>query len=135
MAVLPLIGGGHGQDQLGSCHCGRAVGGRGAERVRLRVLRRGDEERHGGGDARSEEHTSELQSRFDLVCRLLLEKKKNENFLNAQVDYTTPIMERKYPTLYQLSSRPTLELHHMPGCFNTTGAKPMIPALPAVTIS
>src|SRR5437868_12655405 len=27
------------------------------------------------GKARSEEHTSELQSRFDLVCRLLLEKK------------------------------------------------------------
>src|SRR5204863_10184309 len=27
-------------------------------------------------DARSEEHTSELQSRRDLVCRLLLEKKK-----------------------------------------------------------
>src|SRR5699024_12868432 len=36
---------------------------------------------HGDGEAvhrlpRSEEHTSELQSRFDLVCRLLLEKKK-----------------------------------------------------------
>src|SRR5207249_10971499 len=31
------------------------------------------------GDApRSEEHTSELQSRFDLVCRLLLEKKNRE---------------------------------------------------------
>src|SRR5699024_12215645 len=30
-----------------------------------------------GVDIRSEEHTSELQSRFDLVCRLLLEKKKN----------------------------------------------------------
>src|SRR5699024_12239022 len=28
------------------------------------------------GQHRSEEHTSELQSRFDLVCRLLLEKKK-----------------------------------------------------------
>src|SRR5687768_17810080 len=28
--------------------------------------------------ARSEEHTSELQSRLHLVCRLLLEKKKNE---------------------------------------------------------
>src|SRR5699024_11782645 len=27
----------------------------------------------GGGKIRSEEHTSELQSRFDLVCRLLLE--------------------------------------------------------------
>src|SRR2546421_8102226 len=29
--------------------------------------------------ARSEEHTSELQSRSDLVCRLLLEKKKQNN--------------------------------------------------------
>src|SRR6266496_1503455 len=29
--------------------------------------------------ARSEEHTSELQSRRDLVCRLLLEKKKKQN--------------------------------------------------------
>src|SRR5699024_12653577 len=28
---------------------------------------------------RSEEHTSELQSRFDLVCRLLLEKKKQSD--------------------------------------------------------
>src|SRR5438067_6127873 len=33
-------------------------------------------------DARSEEHTSELQSRFDLVCRLLLEE-KNAMFLDA----------------------------------------------------
>src|SRR5207249_5618848 len=32
---------------------------------------------------RSEEHTSELQSRFDLVCRLLLEKKKHyRSYLN-----------------------------------------------------
>src|SRR3712207_8814191 len=31
------------------------------------------------GPARSEEHTSELQSRQYLVCRLLLEKKKNYN--------------------------------------------------------
>src|SRR5438874_13268127 len=30
-------------------------------------------------DKRSEEHTSELQSRRDLVCRLLLEKKKKKN--------------------------------------------------------
>src|SRR5699024_12746409 len=34
--------------------------------------------------ARSEEHTSELQSRFDLVCRLLLEKKKNKNKHHCQ---------------------------------------------------
>src|SRR5699024_12757680 len=39
------------------------------------VIRKGDEE-SGETDDRSEEHTSELQSRFDLVCRLLLEKKK-----------------------------------------------------------
>src|SRR5699024_11427045 len=30
--------------------------------------------------ARSEEHTSELQSRFELVCRLLLEKKKTKEY-------------------------------------------------------
>src|SRR5258708_23087499 len=37
------------------------------------------------GDARSEEHTSELQSPDHLVCRLLLEKKKNNN--TAHPDY------------------------------------------------
>src|SRR5689334_24835715 len=34
---------------------------------------------------RSEEHTSELQSQFHLVCRLLLEKKKAETSLDASV--------------------------------------------------
>src|SRR3712207_7635214 len=34
-----------------------------------------------GGEERSEEHTSELQSRQYLVCRLLLEKKKNISLL------------------------------------------------------
>src|SRR5438105_6325179 len=33
---------------------------------------------------RSEEHTSELQSRVDLVCRLLLEKKKNLRVQTAE---------------------------------------------------
>src|SRR5260221_8644913 len=33
----------------------------------------------GGSIIRSEEHTSELQSHSDLVCRLLLEKKKKRN--------------------------------------------------------
>src|SRR2546422_5004709 len=32
--------------------------------------------------ARSEEHTSELQSRLHLVCRLLLEKKKNQKLFH-----------------------------------------------------
>src|SRR2546429_7214915 len=35
-----------------------------------------DGEGHGNVPSRSEEHTSELQSRLHLVCRLLLEKKK-----------------------------------------------------------
>src|SRR2546421_7485454 len=41
-------------------------------------------ELHAGGkfdnNSRSEEHTSELQSRSDLVCRLLLEKKKKKTY-------------------------------------------------------
>src|SRR2546426_7790487 len=36
-----------------------------------------------GTSMRSEEHTSELQSPCNLVCRLLLEKKKNPNFVKA----------------------------------------------------
>src|SRR5438105_6100086 len=36
--------------------------------------------------ARSEEHTSELQSRVDLVCRLLLEKKKKKKNKERQIN-------------------------------------------------
>src|SRR5438067_9311255 len=41
---------------------------------------------------RSEEHTSELQSRFDLVCRLLLEKKKGirKNVFTEPAGITSP---------------------------------------------
>src|SRR2546426_9021974 len=42
-----------------------------------REPRRASERDHGGIVGRSEEHTSELQSPCNLVCRLLLEKKKN----------------------------------------------------------
>src|SRR5690349_24118434 len=44
-------------------------------------------------DARSEEHTSELQSRRDLVCRLLLEKKNTNNLktdIPARAESNTP---------------------------------------------
>src|SRR5687767_15773024 len=37
------------------------------------------------GAGRSEEHTSELQSLAYLVCRLLLEKKKNKNFFHNKL--------------------------------------------------
>src|SRR2546422_7242704 len=40
-------------------------------------------ERGSGCQDRSEEHTSELQSRLHLVCRLLLEKKKKKTKINA----------------------------------------------------
>src|SRR5207248_5944988 len=38
----------------------------------------------GAEPVRSEEHTSELQSPYDLVCRLLLEKKKNKQITKLQ---------------------------------------------------
>src|SRR3989440_1210392 len=41
---------------------------------------------HGSAPKRSEEHTSELQSRSDLVCRLLLEKKKKKTIERQVVD-------------------------------------------------
>src|SRR2546430_17737313 len=37
------------------------------------------------GTSRSEEHTSELQSQSNLVCRLLLEKKKNQQSPGAHI--------------------------------------------------
>src|SRR5437867_10800820 len=43
---------------------------------------------------RSEEHTSELQSPYDLVCRLLLEKKKdNQQHLEDKPDNTLPVAD------------------------------------------
>src|SRR2546430_7628914 len=40
--------------------------------------------------ARSEEHTSELQSQSNLVCRLLLEKKKNQSHVTREHINITP---------------------------------------------
>src|SRR5699024_11982486 len=62
-----------------SCQRARTAG------MRMVMVETGDDPGHeparrsyesAGFQRRSEEHTSELQSRFDLVCRLLLEKKK-----------------------------------------------------------
>src|SRR6266704_5862208 len=53
---------------------------------------------------RSEEHTSELQSRFDLVCRLLLEKKKENLGLLKFKRYTNLLVT----SLYDASIVPTL---------------------------
>src|SRR2546427_4129017 len=43
-----------------------------------------------GADDRSEEHTSELQSQSNLVCRLLLEKKKHSSTYYIRGDLTHP---------------------------------------------
>src|SRR3712207_8761983 len=79
--------------------CVEPLGRRGRDRVQPLGLRDGRPERgHPVGDhldralrpgdpaLRSEEHTSELQSRQYLVCRLLLEKKKNEtSFIGSDI--------------------------------------------------
>src|SRR3712207_7996407 len=59
--------------RLGSSHAGGVTTG-----VGVRGRHEGDHRRQHAGEVerRSEEHTSELQSRQYLVCRLLLEKKK-----------------------------------------------------------
>src|SRR5690606_39307086 len=56
------------QERVARCH---------EHRFRSPLARHGDALRY-RGLGRSEEHTSELQSRENLVCRLLLEKKKNK---------------------------------------------------------
>src|SRR3712207_7427666 len=68
------------------------------DRVR-RDPRRGPLPEH--GPARSEEHTSELQSRQYLVCRLLLEKKKKIN-QTVQNNIYTVHRYTIYPNLTQL---------------------------------
>src|SRR5258708_12934692 len=47
---------------------------------------RRSDQRHQPGDIRSEEHTSELQSPDHLVCRLLLEKKKQLKHMSYYMD-------------------------------------------------
>src|SRR2546422_1562151 len=63
--------------------CPGVAGPPAIERVRRLVRRLGA--RPALFDARSEEHTSELQSRLHLVCRLLLEKKKSVAGLQARL--------------------------------------------------
>src|SRR3712207_8609155 len=57
--------------------------------VALELLEMGRLSRRGDGRRRSEEHTSELQSRQYLVCRLLLEKKKKKHIYKNKTVQTT----------------------------------------------
>src|SRR3712207_973474 len=83
-------------------HGGRMGGGRGGNR-----------------SARSEEHTSELQSRQYLVCRLLLEKKIEQRLLapaTAGCSHTAqPIpVKRRQPALHSSHSQPSSPASHLP---------------------
>src|SRR5207249_8346292 len=53
--------------------------------------------------SRSEEHTSELQSRFDLVCRLLLEKKKKKK-KNRMIEKKKQKNKEKYKLLRAINN-------------------------------
>src|SRR5687768_18302062 len=79
---------------------GRPPRRRGAAARRLR--RRRPEPRRSAGlhprpTSRSEEHTSELQSRLHLVCRLLLEKKKNRISKPPSHSHIAPHNQFFYP--------------------------------------
>src|SRR2546429_7380204 len=83
---------------------------------------------------RSEEHTSELQSRLHLVCRLLLEK-KNAMTLRSLRAAPEPVPDDT-PSTYQMATfiipdpirrqRPTVHEHHASPSHRTT----LLPPLP-----
>src|SRR5260370_21422045 len=106
-------------EQLGQLRCDDAQQG-----ARLRVVQL--DQQIAGGDsiavshekrqsslrrrsARSEEHTSELQSHLNLVCRLLLEKKKKQNKSprHAGRRHCFPCRIRSHPPL-MTTTRPSL---------------------------
>src|SRR5689334_24553518 len=67
-----------------SLHDALPISGRGApQHDRLRQRAAAGRAADQPARVRSEEHTSELQSQFHLVCRLLLEKKKRHNKYNS----------------------------------------------------
>src|SRR3712207_8902627 len=83
-APLGLQGGADGDAEPRRAPDGAAQGEGGEPRRRGRA--RGPRRRHLREAPRSEEHTSELQSRQYLVCRLLLEK-KNKYLINTHLPY------------------------------------------------
>src|SRR2546421_2015940 len=64
---------------------------------------------------RSEEHTSELQSRSDLVCRLLLEKKKKiDNHNHRSCCQATPLLSRRLQQRHIPPGHPAQTLAALP---------------------
>src|SRR5438270_6007442 len=82
---------------------------RGRQDVRLRSIETRGHRRPPAPDRRSEEHTSELQSQSNLVCRLLLEKKTEKLFRSPRASRVQPATSynASSPTrIYRPSSTP-----------------------------
>src|SRR2546421_7616649 len=75
----------HRAPDAGAALLGRPAPGHRGQGRRACPARDGDARHHHDPELRSEEHTSELQSRSDLVCRLLLEKKKYWKDAHVQI--------------------------------------------------
>src|SRR5207248_1365136 len=78
---------------------------------------------------RSEEHTSELQSPYDLVCRLLLEKKKTKDKLGGHRRLQHRL--RHIPLCCASCARPT---HPPPFCLSRTRPPPRSTLFPYTTL-
>src|SRR5258706_7754425 len=72
----------------------------------LRPAKRGRSRNRPADATRSEEHTSELQSLTNLVCRLLLEKKKKKNTKRTQASH------KKKPKEYQANRNKSRNNEH-----------------------
>src|SRR5256885_2892440 len=80
-----------GGGRLGALHVGQGIDAGAESRVGVRALH------HHLQIGRSEEHTSELQSPCNLVCRLLLEKKKNNQQRQSAVRQADPVLLLRIP--------------------------------------
>src|SRR5260370_28684882 len=70
---------------------------------------------------RSEEHTSELQSHLNLVCRLLLEKKNTKAYMDYLGDFLVGFITAQFPSLvsgtdYNFFTFPTITPAHAGAC-------------------
>src|SRR3989440_8330841 len=77
---------------------------------------------------RSEEHTSELQSRSDLVCRLLLEKKKKKTDMKHE-SHTEPTHRISHSTQYDRTATSYPSASYRSASRHACSADRKIPAL------
>src|SRR5437867_5484805 len=76
---------------------------------------------------RSEEHTSELQSPYDLVCRLLLEKKKPDSATTRITCYCSSPTSNRFPIYTRiLSTSPTPNPAFSPSIVSPSSSLPAV---------